>query len=240
MPASRLRRSCYTGCLLALLATPGQAQTADILSPGVLSHDRQPGPVVTGAPYAADSVLTVTVTTFGAPVEQRVVARVYRDSAGRVRREQSVTGQERPESSDPDLVVTILDPVANVLISLNPATRTAYRVPLSDRRPAAAEVSQAVTRAESLGTQMIGGVAVSGRRTVTTLPAGAGGRPVEILDERWDSSDLQIALLERHVDSRSGVFEHRLTNIVRTEPAAQLFAIPATYTIVEVTVPATH
>lgn len=240
MTASRLRHSCFAGCLLALLATPGQAQTPDMLSPGVPGNDRQPVRVVTGAPYAADSVLTVTLTTFGTPVEQRVVARVYRDSAGRVRREQRVSGQESPASSDPDLVVTILDPVANVLITLNPASRTAYRVSLGDRRTATDEVSQTVTGAESLGTQVIGGIVVSGRRRITKLPAGTDGRPVEIQDERWESSDLRIAVIERHVDSRSGVFEHRLTNIVRTEPVAQLFAVPTTYTIVEVTVPATR
>ncbi|HEX7778589.1 MAG TPA: hypothetical protein VF424_05090 [Vicinamibacterales bacterium] len=231
----RFRHACLAGCLLAVLASAVQAQGPDLLS------DRQPGPVVTGAPYAADSVLTVTLTSLGSPVEQRVVARVYRDSAGRVRREQTVTGQERPASSDPDLVVTILDPVAGVLITLNPASRTATRIPFGARRTADAAAPPAVApRAESLGTQFIEGIAVSGRRTVTALPPGRDGRAVEISDERWESSDLQIPLIERHRDSRSGVSEHRLTNIVRTEPAAQLFVIPSSYTIVDVTIPATR
>ena len=232
MTAPRFRHACFAGCLLAVLASPVQAQAPDLL------NDRQPGPVVTGAPYTADSVLTVTLTALGSPVEQRVVARVYRDSAGRVRREQTVGGQERPASSDPDLVVTIVDPVAGVLITLNPASRTAIRIPLGGRRTEA-EASQTVApRAESLGTQVIEGIAVSGRRTVTTLPPGSDGRAVEISDERWESNDLQMPLIERHRDSRSGVFEHRLTNIVRTEPAAQLFVIPSSYTIVDVTIPA--
>lgn len=235
MTVPRLRHSCLAGCLLAVLASPVQAQPPDLLS------DRQPGPVVKGAPYAADSVLTVTLTALGSPIEQRVVARVYRDSAGRVRREQTVSGQERPASSDPDLVVTIVDPVAGVLITLNPASRTATRIPLDGRRTADAEAPQAVApRAESLGTQVIDGIAVSGRRTVTTLPPGSDGRAVEISNERWESSDLQIPLIDRHRDSRSGVFEHRLTNIVRTEPAAQLFVIPSSYTIVDVTIPASR
>jgi hypothetical protein len=234
MTTLRLRHSCFAGCLLALLATPGQAQTL----PGM----QQPGSVVTGAPYSADSVVTVSLTSFGAPVEQRVVARVYRDSAGRVRREQTVTGQEKPVSSDADLVVTILDPVAGVLVSLNPGSRTAHRIPLGDRQlTAASDVPQAATtRVESLGTQVIDGLTVTGRRTVTTLPAGSDGRAVEISDERWESADLQVPLLERHRDSRTGVIEHRLTNIVRTEPSPRLFAIPSTYTIVDVIVPASR
>jgi hypothetical protein len=229
-----------------LLTTAVRAQTPGSVSPQVID-DRQLGPGVTGAPYVADSVLTVTLSSFGEPVEQRVMARVYRDSAGRVRREQTVTGQERPGSPDQDLVVTILDPVAGVLIALNPASRTAHRMPLGGPPSTAALAPQRSaaqapqpTVADVLGTEVIEGLVVNGHRTVTTLPPGTDGRVVEISDERWESSDLRIAVIERHRDSRSGVFEHRLTNIRRTEPDRQLFTIPAAYTIVDVTVPATR
>jgi hypothetical protein len=245
-----------------LLTTAVRAQTPGSVSPQVID-DRQLGPGVTGAPYVADSVLTVTLSSFGEPVEQRVMARVYRDSAGRVRREQTVTGQERPGSPDQDLVVTILDPVAGVLIALNPASRTAHRMPLGGPPSTAAQAPQRSaaqapqrsaaqapqrsaaqapqpTVADVLGTEVIEGLVVNGHRTVTTLPPGTDGRVVEISDERWESSDLRIAVIERHRDSRTGVFEHRLTNIKRTEPDRQLFTIPAAYTIVDVTVPATR
>jgi hypothetical protein len=239
MSAIRFRHLCFAGGLLVLLATTGRAQTSGLTVSPQAIDDRQFGPGVTAAPYVADSVLTITLTNLGAPVEQRVLARVYRDSAGRLRREQTVTGQERPASSDPDLVVTMLDPDAGVLIALNPASRTAFRIPLSGHRTTAAQDSPASV-ADSLGTQVIEGLVASGRRTVTRLPPGTDGRPVEIADERWESSDLRIALIERHRDSRSAVFEHRLTNIRRTEPDRQLFAIPAAYTIVDAIVPATR
>lgn len=63
---------------------------------------------------------------------------------------------------------------------------------------------------------------------VTGAPPGsqAGSQPVEIVDERWDSVDLRVALLARHRDSRSGEFEQRLANF------------PSTYTITDVTLPA--
>jgi hypothetical protein len=246
MSALRLRHSCFASCLLVLLTTAVRAQTPGSVSPQVID-DRQLGPGVTGAPYVADSVLTVTLSSFGEPVEQRVMARVYRDSAGRVRREQTVTGQERPGSPDQDLVVTILDPVTGVLIALNPASRTAHRMPLGGPPSTAAQAPQRSaaqapqpTVADVLGTEVIEGLVVNGHRTVTTLPPGTDGRVVEISDERWESSDLRIAVIERHRDSRTGVFEHRLTNIKRTEPDRQLFTIPAAYTIVDVTVPATR
>jgi hypothetical protein len=158
-----------------------------------------------------------------------------------------VTGQERPGSPDQDLVVTILDPVTGVLIALNPASRTAHRMPLGGPPSTAAQAPQRSaaqapqpTVADVLGTEVIEGLVVNGHRTVTTLPPGTDGRVVEISDERWESSDLRIAVIERHRDSRTGVFEHRLTNIKRTEPDRQLFTIPAAYTIVDVTVPATR
>ena len=87
---------------------------------------------------------------------------------------------------------------------------------------------------ESLGTKQIEGITVSGRQGVITLPAGQDGRPVEISEERWESSDLEVAIIERHRDSRTGVFEHRLLNIRRIEPAPELFVVPTSYSIVDV------
>jgi hypothetical protein len=222
-----LRQTCLVAGLLAGLAAPLPARTPD---------QRGPDPVVTGAPFIADSVITVTLTTFGEKVEQRVVARIYRDSAGRIRREQVAGASETPTPADrDDLIVIIVDPLASVVYSLNPASRTAYRMPMGERTTAAAAIPQPSSAlTEPLGTRQVEGITVSGSRGVTLLPAGADGRPVEIADERWESADLRIALIERHRDSRSGVFEHRLLNVRRTEPAAELFVVPASYTIVDV------
>lgn len=203
--------------LAACLVAPVAVQTSDF--PRQLPQD----PIVTGAPYSADQITTVRLTTFGTPIENQVVARIYRDSAGRVRREQAVGGIETPGSSDrSELVVIIVDPVAGVMYTLNPATRTAYRMPI-DRGGAARSAAQE----ESLGTREFDGLDAIGRRAVVTLPGSqAGSQPVEIVDERWDSVDLRVALLARHRDSRSGEFEQRLANF------------PSTYTITDVTLPA--
>ena len=45
---------------------------------------------------------------------------------------------------------------------------------------------------------------------------------------------LEVAIIERHRDSRTGVFEHRLLNIRRIEPAPELFVVPPSYSIVDV------
>ncbi len=86
---------------------------------------------------------------------------------------------------------------------------------------------------EQLGKQMIEGVEAEGTRTTVTIPAGEIGneRPIEIVSERWYSPELQLVVMTRHSDPRSGETTYKLTNINRTEPAKSLFEVPADYTI---------
>ncbi len=88
---------------------------------------------------------------------------------------------------------------------------------------------------ESLGKQVIEGVEADGTRTTRTIPAGQIGndRPIEIVNERWYSPELQIVVMTRHSDPRLGETIYRLTNISRTEPAKALFEVPGGYTIKE-------
>jgi hypothetical protein len=90
-------------------------------------------------------------------------------------------------------------------------------------------------RRESLGTQALEGVAAEGTRTVETIPAGQIGneRPIEIVSEQWYSRELQVTLMSRHDDPRSGETLYRLTNLQRNEPDPALFQVPAGYTVKE-------
>lgn len=92
---------------------------------------------------------------------------------------------------------------------------------------------------ELLGTKMIEGVSAEGIRTTRIIPAGEIGnvRPIEIVDESWYSSDLQMPLITRHTDPRSGETNYRLTNINRRDPEPSLFEIPAGYRIMDKTAP---
>jgi len=74
-----------------------------------------------------------------------------------------------------------------------------------------------------------------GRKVTSTIAAGQIGndRPIEITDERWESAELRMLVYSRSSDPRTGVVEYRLTNINRSEPPADLFTIPADYTVVE-------
>ena len=88
---------------------------------------------------------------------------------------------------------------------------------------------------EQLGKQLFDGVEADGVRTTITIPAGEIGneRPIEIVSERWYSTELQMVVMTRHSDPRTGETTYRLNNISRTEPAKTLFEVPADYTVKE-------
>ena len=88
---------------------------------------------------------------------------------------------------------------------------------------------------EPLGKQTIEGVNAEGTREVATLAAGAIGndRPIQVSTESWYSADLQMNVMTKHSDPRTGDESFRLTNINRAEPAAYLFQPPAGYQITE-------
>jgi hypothetical protein len=157
--------------------------------------------------------------------------------------------------------ITILpDPSKQTVFTLDPATRTANRhsrdmaavtvgggetfaLPLGggnflifhrgDRQLARYGLDSNAVAEESLGSRSIAGLAVIGRRITMTLPVGQVGndRPIEIVDERWESPELGMVIYSRHSDPRTGIVEYQLTNIRRTQPAASLFQVPADYTI---------
>lgn len=88
---------------------------------------------------------------------------------------------------------------------------------------------------ESLGKQTIEGVEAEGTRTTFTIPAGEIGneRPIQIVNERWYSPELQTVVMSRRNDPLAGETTYRLTNINRSEPDRSLFEVPADYKIKE-------
>jgi hypothetical protein len=86
---------------------------------------------------------------------------------------------------------------------------------------------------KSLGTQTIEGVEATGTQSIVTIPAGAIGneQPIKIVSEQWYSPALQVVVLSKRSDPRSGEMVYRLTQLDRSEPAAALFQVPSDYTI---------
>jgi hypothetical protein len=99
---------------------------------------------------------------------------------------------------------------------------------IASREPGANSIAR-----EDLGQQTIEGVVATGTRVTTTIPAGAIGneQPIKVVSEQWLSPDLQVLVLTKHSDPRTGETTYRLTNIVRGEQARSLFEVPTDYTL---------
>ena len=214
---------------------------------------------VAGAPYSGVRTTLVQQTLAnGNQITRQEQAKVYRDSQGRVRMEQTstnaVTGQTRTS-------ITIADPVAGVSHSLNPEAKTYARAPArmfarpaartydgsgstaGARRGRAGTQAQpgvggrarggAQTQTEDLGTQSIEGQPATGRRMTETIPAGGIGnqQPLQVVRETWISTALHIPVLIKTSDPRFGVTNMQLSNVIMSEPDPSLFAPPPDYTL---------
>jgi hypothetical protein len=94
---------------------------------------------------------------------------------------------------------------------------------------------QGQVKTEDLGSQTMEGVLVNGVRTTRTIPTGEIGndRPISIVTEVWTSPDLKTIVYSKRTDPRMGEQTFKLTNVVRSEPDASLFAVPADFKIAE-------
>jgi hypothetical protein len=90
-------------------------------------------------------------------------------------------------------------------------------------------------KTETLEPRTIDGLRAEGTRSTMTIPAGAVGNemPIEVINERWFSPELRIVLMTRRVDPRFGETIYRLTNVVRAEPAEELFKVPSDFRVQE-------
>jgi len=224
-------------------------------TPDFLRSQATMEPIVRGQPFSADGTVTLKLILYdGTRIERVVPARYYRDSEGRIRREQTVMGLSPLDpGKDTQAVVTIVDPVGGFLYTMVGDRREAQRMSIPPNRmrslqqqleqlqaqlPARESVLPQgfASKDEVLGTRQVNGVQAVGRRTTTTIPAGIVGndRPIEVTDEVWTADDLKLQVLVRHHDPRTGDVETQFAKISRVEPSADLFRIPPSYKIVDI------
>jgi len=211
---------------------------------------------VKGAAFSAQVVVENNQTLAnGVHVAQKLSGALYRDSEGRTR-------QELPRAGGPELVL-IRDSAAGVLYHLNVLRHTAVKVSLDtqnvnreieerhrqqehqEREHMEKEKAIAIKgggreiepqrKVESLGVQTFEGVQAEVTRFTITIPAGMEGndQPFDIVSERWYSPELQILLMGKRSDPRTGEMIYRLTNLSRGEPARSLFEAPSDFTLKE-------
>lgn len=206
-----------------------------------------PREVVKNAPFTGDLITEASQTlSDGNRIHRSITSHLARDSEGRTRREQSLSGLgELGAGAGSSQAIFISDPVAGVSYALNPANRTVTKMTAPPRRArgprngppngassrGARGAASGEAKTESLGRQTIEGVVAEGTRLTETIPAGAMGNelPIQIVTERWYSPDLQMDILTRRTDPRFGETVTKLTNISRAEPSHSLFEPPADY-----------
>jgi hypothetical protein len=209
--------------------------------------------VVTGLPYSSVTQSeSIQTGTDGTQFDRRAEKiKTYRDSQGRTRSERYIAGGLAKDNFAEVVNVTIRDPIAGTEYILNPRTRTARQMTLhlprqektennghpdsrvemksSDGRP------HATAKVDDLGTQVMDGLVVEGKKTTVAFPADFEGndRAFEVVTERWFSKELEIYILIKTDDPRSG--EHRIKTTItgRAEPDPALFEVPADYTITQ-------
>ena len=184
---------------------------------------------VIGAPYSGEEVGEhVQTQADGTQVTSILTpTKLYRDSAGRTRREWPLGG------NGAQVAIEITDPVAHIKYTLDTVNKVAHRQQLARKLITRTETSEEGTVPRTttvkLGHRTIEGVLTEGTRLTTTWPA------ISVVRETWTSPGLQITLMGKSTDPRNGEETWRLKNVDLGEPPANLFKPPREYKVVDET-----
>ena len=195
--------------------------------------------LVTGQPFAAATVIEDTRRLYdGTTVTKQSKGLIYRDTAGRTRREQpldnvggfNIVG----DNAKAQMLVFINDFGVKSQYFLDVNNKVARKNHIGDNRgPMPDKDGPPDAKTESLGTRTIEGVSAEGTRSTFEIPAGQIGnaKPIQVVSEKWFSPELQVVVMSRHMDPLAGEHVFKLVNIKRGEPSADLFTIPSGYRI---------
>jgi hypothetical protein len=164
-----------------------------------VTTDPMTGPLVTGAPFSADSATVVTqVLGDGTKIEQRVTAKFYRDTTGRVRREQTIIGLDALDPATQSRTVITFDsvPADPMPYVIDPVARTVRRMP----RGSFGAGADPLRLTSSLGDFTIGGgLTFRGRGAGAPDSAGATGASAEANAARLEAARKSLEDLERRL-----------------------------------------
>jgi hypothetical protein len=190
------------------------------------------GRLVKYKPFSGEAVTeTVQVFVDGNRIVRHNIARLYRDSAGRTRREQTIEALGPSSPIATGQIVVIADPVALVDFILDEPRKTARKF---------AHLEGVGTQADAnppdgvhLGTRTIEGLECVGLKKTSTIPSGAIGnlRPIVTVTETWYASAIEELVHSTTSDPRFGETSYTLHNIVLAEPPRDMFRPPPGYQV---------
>jgi len=216
-------------------------------------------PATPGQPYSAVAeIRSTTVFADGNRIVRNNSVRFFRDGHGRTRVERDLVVADA-SGPQPSTSVTINDPAKSERVVLSPMGKLAMVYKTQPGGPVVAgallpaemgplalwgvrmglgatAASEAGAETTSLGEKVVNGVIAAGTRVVRTIPAGVLGneKPITSTLDRWVSTDLGIVVQLTETSTIGGTTTFNLEQIVRGEPGAALFVVPADYTRHEV------
>lgn len=150
-----------------------------------------PGKIVRGAPYSAQAVREVNQTLGdGTKIHRLVTGGVYRDGQGRTRNEVAHGGHGMfAPAGHEEKLITITDPVAGFSYVLDPAQKTATKVPLHAGGPRGGAMMGPAPRGGGPGGGgKMGPAAGAGRRP---MHAGPGAMQGDFKSEFLPAKDIE-------------------------------------------------
>jgi hypothetical protein len=156
----------------------------------IRSEGGVPGPVVKDKPYSARAITETTQTLAdGNRITQRNEAIIYRDSAGRSRREQTLTGVGAWQAGEPTTMISIHDPVSDKSYVLDPMEKMAREI---RRFQMAIAHDEAGLHSKAIESRAIFNAAVPappplpgpGAGAVTVVERREGGQTVQVFAQR--------------------------------------------------------
>jgi hypothetical protein len=197
-----------------------------------------------GQPYSmVEKTTTVRTLADGTTMRSTHEERKMRDAEGRTRVD--ILREFKNETTI--AITTISDPVARTRTTLNVRQKMAYTFHLPELKPAApvdekklAELRAAPSRptpnfqTEKLGQKNVSGIFAEGTRTTRLIPIGMEGndREIRVVTEQWISPDLKIIVARSVDDPRYGQVTMEVSDLLRGDPDAALFQVPADYKMV--------
>jgi hypothetical protein len=198
-----------------------------------------------GQPYSmVEKTTTVRTLADGTTMRSTHEERKMRDAEGRTR----VDILHEFKNEVTIVITTISDPVTRTRTTLNVRQKMAYTFHLPELKPAAlvdekkvAELREAAKsrptpnfQTEQLGQKNVSGIFAEGTRTTRLIPIGMEGndREIRVVTEQWVSPDLKVVVARSVDDPRYGQITMEVSDLLRGDPDATLFQVPADYKMV--------
>ena len=208
-----------------------------------------------GKPYSATETTRVVRTLAdGNEIATESVQRLYRDSAGSLRKEtlNSSGAIEKIEITAADGVVYVLDPLRKTMrkpavvqigmektaqgVRVKASGDSAAQEYIDSMNAAQPNPSQALSgfTSQDLGVRELEGCKAEGSASRFDVAAGAQGNvnPMETTTESWFCRDWGMTVLMKHSDALHGQRTTALSQVSFREQDAALFVVPADYTLV--------